>query len=142
MLSDLLCFYCFIIKMIPDTISCGEWGTFYDHQNVFETDRYGRGLIVLVGVMCNRRTPIHIFDGGTVTSQPYCTEIILGMSVFFVLLLVQTVCSWMTVPVRVELMSNARHTSREEVLSMVEHTYSLDLNSMEHIWDRLDTRVT
>lgn len=54
-----------------------ERGTRYAQQYVHERDRYGPGVLVWAGIMHNARTPLHIFERGSVTSQRYCTEIIL-----------------------------------------------------------------
>lgn len=54
-----------------------ERETLYHQQNVHETDHCGQCLIALAGIMYNGRTELHISDGGTITPQQYCTDILL-----------------------------------------------------------------
>ncbi|GFX31015.1 transposable element Tcb1 transposase [Trichonephila clavipes] len=53
-----------------------ERRTRYAQKNC-EHNRYGQGVMLWTGIMHNGRTPLHIFERGSVTSQRYCTEIIL-----------------------------------------------------------------
>lgn len=49
-----------------------EPGTRYQPRNVLERDLYGGGgLMVWGGIMIGSRTPLHVFDRGTVTGQVY-----------------------------------------------------------------------
>lgn len=54
-----------------------EPGTRYLPSNVREIDHYGGGgLMVWAGIMLDGRTPLHVFDRGTVTSVRYRDEVL------------------------------------------------------------------
>ncbi|GFW81821.1 transposable element Tc1 transposase [Trichonephila clavipes] len=54
-----------------------ERGTRYAQKFVCERDRYSTGVMVWAGIMHNSRTPRHIFERRSVTSQRYFRETIL-----------------------------------------------------------------
>ncbi|GFV29876.1 hypothetical protein TNCV_2083411 [Trichonephila clavipes] len=53
------------------------WNTRYEQKFVCENDRYGPDVMVGLRIMHNDRTPLLIFDRGSVSSQRYCRESIL-----------------------------------------------------------------
>ncbi|GBO00171.1 hypothetical protein AVEN_228412-1 [Araneus ventricosus] len=54
-----------------------EAGTRYLPSNVREIDHYGGGgLMVWAGIMLDGRTPLHVFERGTVTGVRYRDEIL------------------------------------------------------------------
>ncbi|UYV71819.1 FBXL16, partial [Cordylochernes scorpioides] len=54
-----------------------EPGTRYHPSNIREIDSFrGGGLLVWAGISSSRRTPLHIFSGGTLTAQRYRDEIL------------------------------------------------------------------
>ncbi|GBM38350.1 hypothetical protein AVEN_170939-1 [Araneus ventricosus] len=54
-----------------------EPGTCYLSSNVREIDHYGGGsLMVWAGIMLDGRTPLHVFERGTVTGVRYRDEIL------------------------------------------------------------------
>ncbi|GBM84805.1 hypothetical protein AVEN_217791-1 [Araneus ventricosus] len=54
-----------------------EPGTHYLPSNVREIDHYGGGgLMVWAGIMLDDRTPLHVFERGTVTGVRYRDEIL------------------------------------------------------------------
>ncbi|GBN53458.1 hypothetical protein AVEN_38562-1 [Araneus ventricosus] len=54
-----------------------EPGTRYLPSNVREIDHYGGGgLMVWAGIMLDGRTPLHVFERGTVTGSRYRDEIL------------------------------------------------------------------
>ncbi|UYV77259.1 hypothetical protein LAZ67_15000255, partial [Cordylochernes scorpioides] len=53
-----------------------ETGTRNHPSNIRERDRYGgQDVMVWAGIMLDARTPLHVFDGGTLTFQLYRDEI-------------------------------------------------------------------
>ncbi|GBN25544.1 hypothetical protein AVEN_166142-1 [Araneus ventricosus] len=54
-----------------------ESGTCYLPSSVREIDHYGGGgLMVWTGIMLDGRTPLHVFERGTVTGERYRDEIL------------------------------------------------------------------
>ncbi|UYV79837.1 hypothetical protein LAZ67_18000876, partial [Cordylochernes scorpioides] len=54
-----------------------EPGTRYHPSNIREIDSFrGGSLLVWAGISSSRRTPLHIFSGGTLTAQRYRDEIL------------------------------------------------------------------
>ncbi|UYV73961.1 hypothetical protein LAZ67_11001607 [Cordylochernes scorpioides] len=54
-----------------------EPGTRYHPSNIWEIDSFrGGSLLVWAGISSSRRTPLHIFSGGTLTAQRYRDEIL------------------------------------------------------------------
>ncbi|GBL83507.1 hypothetical protein AVEN_53740-1 [Araneus ventricosus] len=54
-----------------------EPGTRYIPSNAHKIDHYGRGgLMVWLGIMLDGRTPLHVFEGGTVTGVRCKDEIL------------------------------------------------------------------
>lgn len=50
------------------------------------------------------RITLHIFEGGTVTSQWYCTDINQVIFVFLIVQLVKNFCLWVTMPEHLDQM--------------------------------------
>ncbi|UYV82892.1 hypothetical protein LAZ67_22001270 [Cordylochernes scorpioides] len=49
----------------------------YHPSNIVEKDAYdGKGVMVWAGIMTNGRTPLHVFDNGTLNAQRYRDEIL------------------------------------------------------------------
>ncbi|GFT10804.1 transposable element Tcb2 transposase [Trichonephila clavipes] len=119
-----------------------ERGSRNHPSNIIERDRYGgRGVLVWGGIMLGSRTDLHIFDAGSVNGTRYCTEILLpyvrlfrgAMGLQFLFMDDNAPCHR---TVAAEQLSESEHIER-----MDWPVRSLDLNTIEHVWDFLGRRL-
>jgi transposase len=119
-----------------------ESGTRYHPTNIRERDRYGGGgLMVWAGIMLDGRTPLHIFDGGTLTAQRYRDEILepyvrlfrgaIGPEFIFM--------DDNARPHRAQLVNE--FIEGEDIQRMEWPARSPDLNPIEHAWDALGRAI-
>ncbi|GBM10610.1 Transposable element Tc1 transposase [Araneus ventricosus] len=117
-----------------------EPGTRYLPSNVREIDHYGGGgLMVWASIMSDGRTPLHVFERGTVTDVRYRDEI-----------LEPYVCLFRGAVVFILMDDNARphrallvdeFLESEHIRRMDLPARSPDLNPIEHVWDALGREI-
>ncbi|GBO05774.1 hypothetical protein AVEN_84624-1 [Araneus ventricosus] len=115
-----------------------EPGTRYRVQNIVERDHY----IVWAGIATNGRTYIYVFAGGSVTAIRYHDEI-LHLLVRPFIAAMGTDAIFMddnAHPHRARLVRS--YLESETIPQMAWPAISLDLNSIEHVWDMLGRRIT
>ncbi|GBN12829.1 Transposable element Tcb2 transposase [Araneus ventricosus] len=119
-----------------------EPGTRYLPSNVREIDHYGGGgLMVWAGIMLEGRTPLHVFERGTMTGMRYRDEI-LGPYV--------RLFRGAVGPEFILMDDNARphrallvdeFLESENIRRMDWPTRCPDLNPIEHVWDALGRAI-
>lgn len=129
-----------VILHIPTSIY-REGNSLPHQQKVQDAYCYGRGVFLWTGIMHNTRTLFHICDGNKVTSQRYCTEILLdpvslfrsadGQDFLFT--------DDNAHPHRTTEVSDT--LAREDIQRMTWLTYSPDFNPIENAGDALDKRI-
>ncbi|UYV63860.1 hypothetical protein LAZ67_2005843 [Cordylochernes scorpioides] len=121
---------------------CREPGTRYHPSNTREIDSFrGGSLLVWAGISSSRRTPLHIFSGGTLTAQRYRDEILepylrhyrdhIGHNFIFI--------DDNARPHRARLVNE--YLQSENIRRMDWPARSPDLNPIEHAWDALGKRI-
>ncbi|UYV70792.1 hypothetical protein LAZ67_8000631 [Cordylochernes scorpioides] len=119
-----------------------EPGTRYHPSNIREIDSFrGSSLLVWAGISSSRRTPLHIFSGGTLTAQRYRDEILepylrpygdqIGHNLIFK--------DDNARPHRARLVNE--YLQSENIRRMDWPARSTDLNPIEHVWDALGRRI-
>ncbi|GBM63793.1 Transposable element Tcb2 transposase [Araneus ventricosus] len=119
-----------------------EPGTRYLPSNVREIDLYGGGgLMVWAGLMLDDRTPLHVFERGTVTGVRYRDEILEPYARLF---------RGAVGPEFILMDDNARphrallvdeFLESEDIRRMDWPARSPDLNPIEHVWDALGREI-
>ncbi|GBN66041.1 Transposable element Tc3 transposase [Araneus ventricosus] len=119
-----------------------EPGTRYLPSNVREIDHYGGGgLMVWAGIMLNGRTPLHVFERGTVTGVRYKDEILEPYVRLF---------RGEVRPEFILMDDNARphrallvdeFLESEDIRRMDWPARYPDLNPIEHVWDALGRAI-
>ncbi|UYV76927.1 hypothetical protein LAZ67_14002416 [Cordylochernes scorpioides] len=114
-----------------------ETGTRNHPSNIRERDRYGgHGVMVWGGIMLDTRTPLHAFDGGTLTSQRYRDEILepyggVGPSFIFM--------DDNARPHRALMVDE--YLESEGIQRMEWPARSPDFNLEDHVWETLGRRI-
>ncbi|GBM71182.1 Transposable element Tcb2 transposase [Araneus ventricosus] len=120
-----------------------EPGTRYPPSNVREIDHYGGGgLMVWAGIMLDGRTPLHVFERGTVTGVRYRDEILEpyvrlfrgAVGSEFILM------DYNARPHRALLVDEFLES--ENIRRMDLSARSPDLSPIEHVWDALGRAIT
>ncbi|GBM69512.1 hypothetical protein AVEN_205388-1 [Araneus ventricosus] len=119
-----------------------EPGTLYLSSSVREIDHYGGGgLMVWAGIMLDGRTPLHVFERGTVTCVRYRDEILEPYVRLF---------RGAVGPEFILMDDNARphrallvdeFLESEDIRRMDSPATSPDLNPIEHVWDALGRAI-
>ncbi|UYV84124.1 K02A2.6-like [Cordylochernes scorpioides] len=119
-----------------------EPGTRYHPSNIREIDSFrGDSLLVWAGISSSKRTPLHIFSGGTLTAQRYRDEILepylrpyrdqIGHNLVFM--------DDNARPHRARLVNE--YLQSENIRRMDWPARYPDLNPIEHVWDALGRRI-
>lgn len=119
-----------------------ERGARYHPSNVREIDQFGgRGILVWGGIMLGSRTPLHVFDEGSVTAQRYRDEVLEPYVRLF---------RGAAGPDFLFMDDNARphrahivddFLEEEDIRRMNWPAKSPDLNPIEHVWDGLGRAI-
>lgn len=129
----------------PDSRRTFIWrepGTRYLPSNVREIDNYGGGgVLIWAGIMLDGRTPLHVFDGGSVTGVRYREEVLEPYVRLF---------RGAVGPDFLLMDDNARphrallvdeFLESEDIRRIDWPARSPDLNPIEHVWDALGRAI-
>ncbi|UYV77692.1 SNQ2 [Cordylochernes scorpioides] len=121
-----------------------ETGNRNHPSNIRERDHYsGQVVMVWGGIMLDARTPLHVFDGGTLTSQRYkrrdtgalCKVFLEGRGVRSSFIFMDDNAR----PHRVLIVNE--YLESEGIQRMKWSARSLDINPIEHVWDALGRQI-